>query len=133
MAARYDEKEAYGSNEAKYVGRVHQSVVKDSGESAQSNSDNPPKWFNQMLQEVKAMASTIQARQNEQLSGGWRHETRELRGPGGDPFTCFRCGLVGHLKIGCRIAPIDKNPAGDNTNKILENGGRPLMSGSQRP
>ena len=39
-------KEAYGGNEAKYVGQAHQFVVHNSGESAQSNSDNTPKWFN---------------------------------------------------------------------------------------
>lgn len=131
-AARYGEKEAYGSNEAKYVGRAHQSVVEDSGESAQSIPDNPPKWFNQMLQEVKAMASTVEIKQNEQSSGGWRRRNREPRGPAGDPPTCYRCGQVGHLKIGCRNVPINRNSTSGSASGMSENGNRPLMRDNQR-
>ena len=131
-AARYGEKEAYGSNEAKYVGRAQQSVVQEPGESARSNADNPPKWFNQMLQEVKAMASTVEARQNEQSSEGGRRKPWGSRRSGGDPPTCFRCGQVGHLSIGCRNAPIDRNSTGGNTGRTPENGDRPLTRGSQR-
>ena len=40
-AATYGEKEAYGSNEAKYIGRAQQSVVQEPGESARSNADKP--------------------------------------------------------------------------------------------
>ena len=131
-AARYGEKEAYGSNEAKYVGRAQQSVVQEPGESAWSNADNPLKWFNQMLQEVKAMASTVEARQNEQSSEGGRRKPWGSRRSGGDPPTCFRCGQVGHQRIGCRNAPIDRNSTGGNTGRTPENGDRPLTRGSQR-
>ena len=62
-----------------------QSVVEDSGESAQSITHNPPKWFNQILQEFKAMASSLETKQNEQPSGGWRRRNREPGRPAGDP------------------------------------------------
>ena len=75
-----------------------------------------------MLQEVKAMASTVEARQNEQSSEGGRRKPRGSRRSGGDPPTCFRCGQVGHLRIGCRNAPIDRNSTGGNTGRTPENG-----------
>ena len=131
-AARYGEKEAYGSNEAKYLERAQQSVVQDPEESARSNADNPPKWFNQMLQEVKARASTVEARQNEQSSVVGRREAWGSRRPGGDPPACFRCEQASHLRIGCRNAPIDRNLTSGNTGRTPENEDRLLTRGSQR-
>ena len=54
------------------------------------------------------------------------------RRSGGDPPTCFRCGQVGHLRIGCRNAQIDRNLTGGNTGRTPENEDRPLTRGSQR-
>ena len=114
-------------------------MLDDPSESVEGIPTKPPKWFTQMygsmLQEVKAVTPLPEANTGRRMASTreWGNQLNHGRSDLGSPPTCFRCGQVGHIRIGCQNTPMNPKPPGAYNKK--ENSGnynRPPMWDNQR-
>ena len=127
-AARYGEKELGSTQPSRKIARSNQAVCHEFSQKSPpqpSHAEAKPAWITDVC---SAMAWGVREILKDQIKPAdvknTGNDQQRLRDWSSESPTCYRCGQVGHVQVGCRNTPFRENKPAGNGRRLLPRGRR---------